>query len=177
MSDIPLGTNPTGDASRDAIHVAIFPAIANEKLSPGQHVGLVRHGDTESVGRSRYRIGIIDPFLKKDVSKGERCWVCLYPQTVTGMRHHWQHPDFPEETPVLGDSEAVIRRCADQCGISFDRMLDVATDYAESGSWEHMGENEGYKDVEDWKEFWLHFEKYSGLSVDDHEAVPFSCSC
>ena len=80
---------------RDAIHVAVAPVTAVERLAPGQHIGLRTPGDTEHVSsESAELIGIVDPFLSGPIAPGERFWMFLYPSTVTGMRHAWQHPSF-----------------------------------------------------------------------------------
>jgi hypothetical protein len=84
-----------GERRRDAIHVAVAPVTAGEPLHPGDHVGLVGPaGDLETVGRTADPIGVIDPFLPGPVGKGERCWLFLYPNTVTSLRHVWTHPTF-----------------------------------------------------------------------------------
>src|SRR5688572_10378765 len=95
------GPNPgrlieDGDRRRDAIHIAVAPVTAAERLLPGQHVGLVR-GDTEHVGALESPascVGIVDPFLKQAVEQGQRFWLFLYPNTVTSLRHYWTHPAF-----------------------------------------------------------------------------------
>lgn len=89
----PLGHLAVANAERDAVHVAIIPVRALEKLMPGDHVGFV-----EANGVSRQaleKVGIIDPFLSRAVRANQWCYLLLYPNTVTGMRHHWQHPAFP----------------------------------------------------------------------------------
>lgn len=83
-----------GDRRRDAIHIAVAPVTAAHALSPGQHVGLVRADSTELVGRCDCPIGIIDPFLQEPVAAGQRCWMFLYPGTITSLRHAWTHPAF-----------------------------------------------------------------------------------
>ena len=83
-----------GDRRRDAIHIAVAPVTATERLAPGQHVGLVREGNLELVGPCDCHIGIVDPFLTKEVEPGQRFWLLLYPGTVTGLRHIWTHPVF-----------------------------------------------------------------------------------
>jgi len=85
-----------GDRRRDAIHVAVAPVMAVERLSPGQHVGLVKAGDIELVGVCERLIGVVDPFLKGDVEPGQRFWLFLYPNTITGLRHIWTHPVFSD---------------------------------------------------------------------------------
>src|SRR4051794_35987576 len=83
-----------GDRRRDAIHIAVAPVTAAERLTPGQHVGLVKEGSLELVGPCEQSIGVVDPFLAAEVEPGQRFWLFLYPGTVTGMRHIWTHPTF-----------------------------------------------------------------------------------
>jgi hypothetical protein len=108
---IPLGTVP----DRDAIHVALAPVLVehwesayengeatSDGLPPGTHVGLTRdrywselpHVTADQEERAEL-IGVIDPFLKEPVRHGQRCWLYLYPNTVTSLRHDWTHPAFP----------------------------------------------------------------------------------
>jgi hypothetical protein len=83
-----------GERRRDAVHVAIAPVTASEALAPGQHVGFVREGDLELVGPAAEPLGVVDPFLREPVPKGQRFWLLLYPDTITGLRHVWTHPAF-----------------------------------------------------------------------------------
>lgn len=86
---------------RDAIHVAVAPVTAAGRLEPGQHIGFQRPGDTEHVSPdSSNLIGIVDPFLPESVEPGERFWMFLYPQTITGMRHAWHHPAFEQAARI-----------------------------------------------------------------------------
>ena len=83
-----------GDRRRDAIHIAVAPVTAAERLSPGQHVGLVQEGSGEFVGPCDKPIGVVDPFLAHEVEAGQRFWLFMYPNTVTSLRHIWTHPAF-----------------------------------------------------------------------------------
>ena len=72
--------------------------IAGEYLRPGDRICL---GTT---GRAIASIdgpptGVVDPFLHHDVNVGDRFWMCLYPGTVTTLRHHWTNPKFPVNLP------------------------------------------------------------------------------
>jgi hypothetical protein len=90
-----------GDRRRDAIHIAVAPVTAAERLAPGQHVGLVQEGDLELVGPCDRTIGVVDPFLTEEVEAGQRFWLFLYPGTITGLRHVWTHPAFAAAAAVV----------------------------------------------------------------------------
>src|SRR5262245_61412735 len=83
---------PDGELRRDAVHVAIAPVTAGFSLLPGEHVSL-RESDGRAVLGGE-PVGIVDPFLKTAVQTGQRFWLCLYPNTVTSLRHVWTHPVF-----------------------------------------------------------------------------------
>jgi hypothetical protein len=83
-----------GDRRRDAIHVAVAPVTAAQRLLPGQHVGLVQEENLELVGPCEHNLGIVDPFLTEEVEAGQRFWLMLYPNTIVGLRHIWSHPAF-----------------------------------------------------------------------------------
>jgi hypothetical protein len=103
MSESILGQLVDEKAERDAIHIAIAPVVAGERLYPGDHVGFVSEGIVAK--RDDKLIGIVDPFLMKPVAEGQRFFLCLYPKTVTGMRHHWQHPAFGIPSAGIPQSE------------------------------------------------------------------------
>jgi len=90
-----------GDRRRDAIHIAVAPLTAVERLAPGQHVGLVRDDDSELVGPCERAIGVVDPFLTAAVEPGQRFWLFLYPGTITGLRHVWTHPAFTKAAAAV----------------------------------------------------------------------------
>lgn len=83
-----------GNAQIDAIHFALCPVFAYETLYPGQDVGFCNEASVSAIG-SHKRIGIVDPFLKNPVYPEQRFWLFLYPNTITSLRHVWEHPDIP----------------------------------------------------------------------------------
>jgi hypothetical protein len=195
MSDIGLGKIIDGKADRDAVHVAVAPVTAGQILTPGEHVGFM--GDSPGcVGRVRETVGIVDPFLDRRVMTGERFYLVLYPNTVTGMRHHWSHPTFPDgdgwtapSAPDKAASERWLRNFMDQHGLNnYDGLVAVASGQVESAivdgdGWRDGGSgyliscgNDAYGEIPD--EFWSHVEVVTGRKIPhSRRASAFSCSC
>jgi hypothetical protein len=97
-----LGKLITTEQYRDAVHVAIAPVTVVHACRPGEHFGLMSHSTTEVSPHAETKIGIIDPFLSETVQPQQRCWLLLYPNTVTSLRHVWTHEAFrfvPKEKP------------------------------------------------------------------------------
>lgn len=185
MNDVQLGTIPSSIAERDAIHIAVAPATAGERLSPGQRVSYA-NGIAKASGDV---VGIVDPYLTSDVFEGERFWLCLLPNTVAGMRHHWSHPAFGmrDGGPTKEDSEYWLRSFLDAADISVDYedILKAATtgervgqdDYlyvvVKEGEFHIHGRSEW---AEIPPEFWDHVENVTGkrcLAQPEY----FSCGC
>lgn len=166
-------TNPIQpNAVRDAIHIAIAPVIANEGLKPGEHVGFVS-GSTTHMERSDSPIGIVNPFGKR-VVKGESFYVCLYPDTVTDMKHHWSHPAF--NGPTKSPAEVWLTNFAGQYGMELYEILDAAEDYLERGEYLCHGPRFDGEYIPD--EFWTYYSLHTGRVVnDDDRGSFFSCSC
>lgn len=81
---------------RDAIHLAVEPVIAGEKLYAGQDIGRLPDGRFGIKGCDKY-LGVVDPFGGA-VQPGDKFWLFVYPRQITSLNHVWQHPDFPEKT-------------------------------------------------------------------------------
>lgn len=174
-----IGEILDGPASRDAVHFALAPVIASERLSPGQHIGFV--GDNE-VGPCDKPLGIVDPFLTGDVSKGDKFWMFLYPNTISSLRHEWSHDAFDAEEEPVSEESAVVRESgewiadfAEAADLSYNELMTAAKnniefdDYlCDGGKWE------GFRTP---AEFWHHYEVVTGEVVDDPESNFFSCSC
>jgi hypothetical protein len=88
-----LGTIHEKQQHRDAIHLAVEPVVAGEELTPGEHI-IVENGIAShtSIGNG---LGIVDPFLKEVIKKGQPFWFVMYPRQVHSLRHVWTHPAFP----------------------------------------------------------------------------------
>ncbi len=172
-------------AQRDAIHICIFPAISDEDyLHAGCEVGLA-YGTTNLLRRKSKNydlkpIGIVDPFLRDSLKKGERCWVFLFPNSVIGMRHHWEHPEIDHAKPLpTNESELWLRHFADKWNMDYDEMIASAIEgsYATAQGVDlHSG-----SELDDGDEFrfWEHIEKMTGKTFSKKHKVNFtwSCSC
>ena len=95
-----LGRLIEGEAFRDAVHVAIAPVEAGQPLLPGDRVGLLEDGKAGYVAPEK-QIGIVDPYLVSPVRIGQRFYLCLFPNTVTSLRHAWTHPAFRPKPPEV----------------------------------------------------------------------------
>lgn len=94
MESPKLGQLITDFQQKDAVHFAIAPVTAYEDLLPGEDIGFTTSSQ-EIVGKTaNKKLGIVDPFLRVKVKKGERFWMYLYPNTITSLRHDWEHPSF-----------------------------------------------------------------------------------
>lgn len=180
MSDVLLGIKPAENAERDAIHVAIIPVVAREKLRPGDRVN--KHGEL-----SDEPVGIVDPFLDDDVQEGETFWLCLFQRTVTGMRHHWEHPAF-DKKPTKEESLDWIKNFANTHNTPDYRQLILAaigepinnfkgseygSYYIDDDYFHFSGQDASGKIP---PEFWEHVENYTGKKCLEKPKY-FSCSC
>lgn len=183
---------------RDAIHIAMAPVIAGQKLFPGQDIGFVTEGDFETVGMATSVIkalGIVDPYLKGPVFPGDRFWMFLYPNTISSLRHEWVHEAFGEVKPVepakppepplspppLDQKElsrAWITQLAEKLGKTCDAMLDDVS------KWSYKDEaryETAYKVVTaiEWSLFWAHYSLATGKKPPPDEDVSpgYSCPC
>lgn len=186
-----LGTIIDETAKRDAIHVAVEPAVAAHPLRPGDDVGFVEGG----FGICDRPLGIVDPFLKGTVAKGQRFWLLVYPRQINSLRHVWSHPAFEEQEQraqsQIAQSEAWLRDfCSRSECPSYERLLEAATNdsgqwvgdgdgddyygFRNDGEYLHFGGSDAHGDIPD--EFWHHIEVVTGKKITKR-AKYFSCSC
>lgn len=188
-----LGTLPIDSSvGRDAIHLAVEPVVALETLAPGQDVGLTQGGAASWANH----VGIVDPFLKRKVRKGERFLLVVYPRQITSLRHVWTHPAFADvDTPKTDTdaskaaSEAWLRNFCDNNDCpGYESMMEIISNpdgvqlsdeeyYGKSyidGDYIHISGADAHGTIPD--EFWDHAEIVLGQRVK-HRASYFSCSC
>jgi len=186
-----LGTIIDDKQKRDAIHLAVEPVVAGEALRPGNHIRVskgVAHRAATGEG-----MGIVDPFLQKNVRPGEWFWFVMYPRMVHSLRHVWTHPDFPDEVeteayvPDKAESEKWLRNFCNSAECpDYDKVMELIGKGTLPS--EHYDEVGGRYD-EDYlhftgfaahgeipSEFWVHAEIVLGRKLPYHPQY-FSCSC
>lgn len=198
-----LGTAPLdGHQKRDAIHLAVIPAVATHLLAPGADVRITPAGT--AIGDLRENsIGIVDPFLTAPVKPFERFWVVIYPRVITSLRHVWTHPQLPDEPatdpgvvyalgaavvgPSKADSERWLREfCEHGDYPDFDTLMRLVRGerFDDGFGYPLEAENDGCSfkivgrtasgDIP--PEFWVHAENYLGIKLAARPTY-FSCSC
>lgn len=97
--DVQLGRPIEGDPDRPryAIHMAVAAVVPVTDLAPGTHVRIVPGTGNRIEANEAEAIGIVDPFLPHPARADRACWMLLYPNTITGLRHAWSHPSFEDE--------------------------------------------------------------------------------
>jgi hypothetical protein len=173
---IKLGELIQSHQERDAIHVAVVPVEAAEILRPGEHVGLNEQGKAASA--TAKGIGIVDPFLKKNVLQGQRFWLFLYPNSVVGLRHHWAHP-------ALDGAKAISEEWLKDYANEVWPYAEGNREAAYKGFMEHVDDREiffygtdchGLYDVEKADELFRHLSVVLGRQVGP-ESFTYACSC
>lgn len=173
---------------RDAIHIAIIPLTSGETyLYSGARVKLA-FGKLDVALNAAYddrnAVGIVDPFLVGYVSKGDKFWCFLFPNSITGLQHHWQHPIFDKlPQTAKNEHELWLRSFAEKWNFDFNEMIENAT-----------GKDENYRclvargydlhdkselDDGDYELFWHHLEKFVNQKFDDdyRKSLIWSCTC
>jgi hypothetical protein len=173
---------------KDAIHIAVVPVIATERLYPAQMAALVEGSQCRVAATAKDNaIGIIDPFLTAPVYPDQECWLFLFPNTITGMRHEWEHPAFTSRSVTASESMKWMERTAARHYAPYENdrqytaadLIQAGKDYLESGEYFTQQGSESLRDEINAREFWTHFQNITGIIVpsDELDVAPFSCSC
>ena len=180
-----IGKKLTEDAGRDAVHIAVMPVVCGEpRLYPGQSIGII-FGTTDMVASRQLgtHMGVVDPFMHDWVAKGDRFYMFLLPNTITGLRHEWTCPavDGPPTSRVVctaAESESWLRQFAERWHMDYGDMIDGARDgdYAHADGIDlHTADDLGA----DHDLFWSHLETLTGtiFNAEHRGKMTWSCSC
>lgn len=176
---------PTDVGGRDAVHVAVLSVVASEIMYPGQDIGIkpmaLQNNEYIAYGDAEPFIGIVDPFIKVVVQKGERFWMYLYPRTITGLSHQWTHPAFEGTTGIYsrpGDRLASEKWLRDFCdrtsGPSYHTLMDAIENGQMDGDYLSIYGSDAHGEIPD--ELWDHVEVVTGRKITNRPEY-FSCSC
>lgn len=180
------GLLPEDAGGRDAVHVAVFSAASDDKVFPGQHVGIAAKGSVDVMvsPNAGGKIGIVDPFLNGVIFPGQRFWVYLYPRTITGLSHRWSHPAFGVDDGLYSvpaeklAAEKWLREwtASSDCP-GYDWFIAEAEKIVEGGGDEYLTVigNDAHGDIPD--EAWRNAEIVLGRRIKGERAKYFSCSC
>lgn len=165
---------------RDAVHVAIAPVVATEKLNPADRVVVLDDRVSVAKADEEDAIGIVDPFLEEPVKPTERFYIWLLPETVTSIAHVWRHPAFDIKKEAVVPLERAISYdwiedyAQREHGLSYDEVMAAASKWLSEQRYLVNGGRFQSQSVCD--EFWDHWEIVTGRSSGDRGNF-FSCSC
>lgn len=163
-----LGKIITTPQQRDAIHIAVVPVAAGQKLKAGDKVFINRNGMAElgAIGS----VGVVDPFLTVSVQHGETFWLYLNPGSITSLRHDWTHPAFP--AVAMTAAHAYLEGMADRLGSSLDEVLHAI----DAGHFCLPNDlNEYGVELDD--VFWANYTAYTGKPKPANDPGYFRCAC
>ncbi len=168
-----LGTIIT-DGGRDAIHLAVEPVIAGERLRPGDDIGL---RDGKAYLHASKHLGIVE--------EGEKFWLIVYPRQITSLRHVWSHPDFEEQKtkPELSHdpieiSKRWIESFANDIDQTYSRLMTAADSWVDYEEYTYDNSEQYKSHWEKFPEFWEHYKVVTGKEPKDSGDIHFfTCSC
>lgn len=179
--------DPKSNQQRDAIHIAVAPVIARQRLTPGKPIGFEQDSTTYVYGSTHKAIGIVDPFLKGPVYNGEHFWMFLFPNTITSLRHDWTHPAFDPKPIVQNQdresAEIWMREFAKEAGLEYPEAIEAGLHYLATGNaWVQQGSDSARSKF--WEEnvsekYWDAFGALTGKTVttEDRKGQVFCCNC
>jgi hypothetical protein len=166
------------DLPRDAVHVAVVQVTAGEQLFRGDHI-------TKDGIKGIPEIGIVDPFITETVKRGDKFYLFLYPNTVTGLTHHYFHPVLDSGTDprreaedwlkdLLNDNDTELYNNYDWVIKQFKAGRDISGFSGDDPSWNL---NDGGPTIR--TKFWDSLEIVTGVKATEEQRAReyFSCSC
>ena len=179
-----IGTIPLIKSERDAVHIGVMQVRANNHLSPGEPVDII--DGILTLTSFKDSIGIVDPFLPPSgVISGDLVWIFLHPNSVTGMRHAWEHPklDKVEKAKISTTEKAKasssltvkdkVRSVYRDWLVSYANSLGVEYEYLMESAQAKWDKNLNqyidvpFEEAEKYEEFWRYWREYYGYSAGE----------
>jgi len=173
MSQPEVGQILYGNPQRDAIHIAICPAIAKNALKPGERVSIeIENGAVYAYPSNGDSVGIVDPFLEYGVREGSKFYIFLHPNTIRSLRHDWVCPQFEDKERSQTYMKQIARDLKWEC----QRLMDAAECWVQKEKYTYEN-NQRYESINiDWEDFWTHYEILTGKKPEIRVGF-FTCSC
>lgn len=119
-----LGMPPDSLGVKDAIHIAVVSLRAGQLLKPGQNIELNEDGEAIRSRNKKDSFGVVDPFLKNNVMRGESFWGLLSMHEVPNVRHTWDHPKLSFESPITPIKyNSILEHIASELGITYPELM------------------------------------------------------
>lgn len=172
-----IGQLCSAEHQRDAIHVAVIPAqVGKNALHPGQKVMMVNGLASTTNWDHHAYVGVVDPYLRHNVKPGEWFWLFLRPNTITGLRHAWSHPQFPADAVISAPRDkAWLRNFCKDAAIDYDDFLGAGRVHRSGNIGLSFGTPDELYDDEKRQLVLMHLSNVLGHEIDPE--TRFSCSC
>lgn len=114
-------------------------------------------------------VGIVDPFLRRNMVAGEKFWAWIRPGSISTLTHKWTHKRIPDVVEVVPDKEAARVRLEEfaegSLHVPLDEMLAVINSCVDGGDplYDH-----GYESLCEYEGFWEDYTLYTG-KPDPHK--------
>lgn len=148
---------------RDAIHCPIISAVAKMNLNVGTPVTILETGEAEQSDLMTC-VGIVDPFLRRYVQKGEQFWVWVRPGSIATLAHRWTHKRIPDLAEIVPDKEKARVRLEEfaetSLYVSLSEMLS-AIEACRRDS-DNALYNHGYEGLGVYDGFWEDYALFTG---------------
>lgn len=166
-----LAHTPEVAGLKDAIHVAIVSCRAGSILKRAEPFTINTDGEAIYCNENK-SIGVVNPFIKHPVKRGEIFWGILKMQEVPNVKHVWEHPSFTFEAPTTPVKyNSILQSISDELGVTYQELMDACDKMENTGnSSQYNGslDKESFEDITyDKYELWSAWSEESGIEFEN----------